>query len=267
MATSSAPGAIPSPSELTALHRVLYDGLASIYDERVEELRPVVSHTLNTLLLPRLPLRARCLDVGCGAGLVSQLLVQAGHRAVGVDLSAGMVIAAASRAPQASFVVGDYLTTRFDAPLDAISAFAFIHLFPAAQAQAVLEKMHADLAVGGLLLIGTTAASAEREGFEPKTDYPGAPARFRRHWTPGGFRAALRQAGFEILEELRHPDPFGKDWLDVIARRSKAGRGDGRAGGIVNRWSASPSSSGTTTSTDAGGWTPSSPSSRSRGAA
>lgn len=83
-------------------------------------------------------------------------------------------------------------------------------------------KMRRDLAVGGRLLIGTTGETKSSEGFEPKVDYPGAPARFRRRWTERDFLAALAQAGFKVLDVHRHHDPWGKVWFDVVATSATA---------------------------------------------
>lgn len=213
------PDGIPSPTELARSHRRLYDQLAPEYDARVEALRPVVTDTLERLLLPRLGRGSRCLDLGCGAGLVSELLTAAGHQVTALDLSPRMLDATATRAPEATLIEGDYLELELAPRFDAISAFAFIHLFPATDAERALQRMRRNLRRGGLLLIGTTAAAAEAEGFEAKADYPGAPARFRRHWTPQAFLDLLERSGFVILEMVRHGDPFGKDWLDVIADR------------------------------------------------
>lgn len=45
------------------------------------------------------------IDLGCGSGLSTQALVQAGYQAIGVDLSAAMIAIARSRVPQAEFHV------------------------------------------------------------------------------------------------------------------------------------------------------------------
>jgi SAM-dependent methyltransferase len=57
------------------------------------------------------------LDVGCGAGTLSELAVDAGAMAVGVDIAEPMVAAARSRVPSATFVVADAQVADLAAPI------------------------------------------------------------------------------------------------------------------------------------------------------
>lgn len=222
-------GSATNARELSERHRRVYDLLAPEYDSRVEALRPVVGSSLSKLLARIGTEPSRILDVGCGAGLATSILAGAGHRVTALDLSSRMSALTAARAPQASVLTGDYQSIRFSQPFDAIVAFAFIHLFPAGQAEAVLARMRGDLVPGGHLFIGTTASDTSSEGFEGKADYPGAPARFRRRWTEPEFRSALAEAGFRMCELLLHRDPFGKQWMDaIVCRPAEHARAAGR---------------------------------------
>jgi hypothetical protein len=132
-----------------------------------------------------------------------------------------MIASVRRRVPAASAQVVDYAGWRCSSPLDAIVAFAFIHLFPTDQARRLLRKMWSELNDGGLLLVGTTVGTVPREGWERKTDYGDSQLRYRSHWTPGCFELALREAGFAVLTRTRHLDPFGKTWMDYVARRER----------------------------------------------
>lgn len=204
--------------DINEAHRQVYDTLADQYEDRAGTLREVTEQALADLL-PLLPDQAIVLDVGCGVGLVAATLAAAGHRTVAVDISPRMVEHTSRRSPSTTAVCGDYATMEFLEQFDAIVGFAFIHLFPTAQAQTVMAKLYRDLRPGGLLYIGTTESAESREGFEHKADYDSAPPRFRKHWTRQEFEQALAGAGFEPVISKAHSDPYGKRWMDVIVRR------------------------------------------------
>lgn len=93
----------------------LYDRTSSLYDRRYSRIQ--LGKYLR--LLPHLPTGGRVLDVGCGTGL---LLKRLGGkcRAVGLDLSPGMLRRARKRNPDVPLVLGDaehlpFKGGRFDA--------------------------------------------------------------------------------------------------------------------------------------------------------
>lgn len=208
----------PRPVTLACRHRTVYDALAEEYELRAESLREVTEQALEPLTA-LLTAGSRVLDLGCGAGLVSQTLAGQGFETVALELSPKLAAFAQARSPRTDVQLGDYGRWRDPRPFAAIVAFAFIHLFPKTQAEELLAKMRGELLPGGLLLIGTTAAARASEGFELKADYPDAPARYRAHWTGVEFEAALACTGFEPLSQVRHTDPYGKRWLDFLVRR------------------------------------------------
>jgi SAM-dependent methyltransferase len=60
---------------------------------------------LLTGVLPSAP--GRVVDLGCGTGTLSRLLVDEGYRVDGLDFSPEMVARARAKVPEATFVVGD----------------------------------------------------------------------------------------------------------------------------------------------------------------
>lgn len=210
---------------LSRRHSEIYDQLTGEYQERIETLRAVTEQALADLL-PLLAPGSRLLDVGCGAGLVAETLAAAGHRPLALDLSPKMIDALLARLPQIESRCGDYLDMEFEEQFDAIVGFAFIHLFPADLVRQVLAKMHADLRSDGLLYIGTTITEESSEGWLEKVDYPGAPTRYRKQWQETEFSKAITDAEFAELLHKQHQDPYGKTWLDIIARRSERSNSD-----------------------------------------
>lgn len=199
-------------------HKKAYDAVAEEYEARVENLR-AVTKTCVEFLKPHLPLGGKVLDVGCGVGLMVNLLDREGYAAEGIELSPNMVKFSRARNPSCPIYEGDFLNYEFPHLYFGITALAFIHLFPKEAAQRVLQKMYDLLEPNGILYIGTTKSKESSEGWEEKHDYQNEARRFRKHWTEEEFRAVLTEAGFEILCCNIIPDPFGKVWMDMIARK------------------------------------------------
>jgi len=97
----SAAPTLPRPDEKRAVVESMFDRLAPRY-ERVNR---VISLGLDrrwrraAIDALQLPAGSRVLDAACGTGDLCRSLIASGHRAVGVDLSAGMLTAAHTDAP------------------------------------------------------------------------------------------------------------------------------------------------------------------------
>lgn len=99
----------------------------------------------------------RIVDLGCGSGIWSRELVDAGYQVVGVDLSVAMIEIARQRVPEAELHVGSFL--RFPIPpCRAVTALGevFNYLFDADNSlpslQAVCRHVFEALSPGGLLI-------------------------------------------------------------------------------------------------------------------
>ena len=106
MTISSAP--IPDPSrplpqgtEKAAAVRSMFDAIAPRYDlvNRIMTFRLDVRWRRRAVLRLGLPAGSTVLDLACGTGDLCRDLENAGHRAVGMDLSWGMLAAATTNAP------------------------------------------------------------------------------------------------------------------------------------------------------------------------
>ncbi|HEY9089062.1 MAG TPA: methyltransferase domain-containing protein [Anaerolineaceae bacterium] len=84
-----------------------YDRFAWIYNQHWGGFSQMVLPLLDQMILGDLPAGARVLDVACGTGHVSRLLVERGYQVTGIDGSAEMLAYARENAPGAEFIAAD----------------------------------------------------------------------------------------------------------------------------------------------------------------
>lgn len=151
----------------------------------------------------------RILDLGCGDGVLTERIVQAGATAFGVDASPAFVEAARARGIHAA--VMDARDLAFDEPFDAVFTNAALHWI--AEAGRVAAGVFAALVPGGRFVgemgghgnvaaIATALrAVAERHGLPPELAHP---------WyfpTAAEYAAVLEAAGFRVEEIALVPRP------------------------------------------------------------
>ena len=74
--------------------------------------------------------RTRVLEVGCGPGSLTKVMLDRGAHVTAVDASAAMLSVARRRAPSATFHLGDVLTFAPDGRFDVIVASFILHELP-----------------------------------------------------------------------------------------------------------------------------------------
>jgi SAM-dependent methyltransferase len=138
----------------TANDRVWEHGRTlGVYANR--DLRPV---EVDILVRYRDELSGRVLELGCGAGRLTGYLAAIARSVHGVDLSEEMVAYSRKRYPKATFAQGDLRDAAVfgDAPYDAIVlAFNIVDVLGDADRQLLLDRAHAALAPGGLLVLSS----------------------------------------------------------------------------------------------------------------
>jgi cyclopropane fatty-acyl-phospholipid synthase-like methyltransferase len=174
-------------------------------------------------LLGKVPDRADVLELGCGQGEAARRIVDAGHRYVGIDISAEQLRRARALVPEADFRHGDLSKLAVDEEsFDAVvSLYVFGHL-PRAELPALLERIADWLRPGGRLL-----ATFGRSGWEGvEDDFIGVPM-FFGSYTDEDTLALLERAGFvaERAEVVPIVEPEGDaSFLWVLAARGRAAR-------------------------------------------
>jgi len=118
---------------------------------------PVFEHLLRSGLIPA---RARLLDVGCGQGLVTALLLAAGVDACvsGIERVPREIERARAAAPGAEFIEGDLRSVPFP-PADVVLMIDVLHYLDPAEQSDVLRRARDALAGGGLLLLRVADAA------------------------------------------------------------------------------------------------------------
>ncbi|MDF2234026.1 methyltransferase domain-containing protein [Albimonas sp. CAU 1670] len=144
------------------------------------------------------------LDLCCGPGPVSAVLVEQGARVTGLDFSAAMLAQARTRVPGATFVEGDAQAMPFaDASFDAATCgFGLMHIPDQDRALAELRRV---LRPGAPFAFTVWAPAGASPGFEviagalakgdPSVALPPAPD-FHRFADPATAEALLTAAGF-----------------------------------------------------------------------
>jgi SAM-dependent methyltransferase len=81
--------------------------------------------------LSGLPRGARVADLGCGSGVFTELLRQAGYKSVGLDISPKLLALGRSRYPGLELIEGDAENLYFEsASLDGVLLSGLVHHFP-----------------------------------------------------------------------------------------------------------------------------------------
>ncbi len=166
-----------------------------------------------------LPVAAKVLDVGCGAGLpVDRFLVGHGCDVTGIDISPRMIDLARRNVPEATFEVRDMseLAAGEYSVGGIVSFYAIFHT-PRDQHAALFATLRSFLPGGGALLV--TMGGGEWEGSE--ADFHGAEMHWS-HYGPRRNREIVEAAGFEVvLDEI--DNAAGERHQVILARVRQQG--------------------------------------------
>ena len=148
------------------------------------------------------------LDLGCGAGdPVTRHLVDAGLRAVGLDISIGQLALGLELVPESAPVGGDLASLPFrSASFDAVvSYYAIIHV-PRSEHPTIFGEVHRVLRPGGWALLCLGAADLP-EDHDPES-WLGT-AMYWSHFDAETNLRLLRDAGLVVVRHREIPDPMG----------------------------------------------------------
>ena len=91
------------------------------------------------------------LDLGCGTGVLCEILEQQGIRAAGMDLSEGMIAIARERGPGIRYEVGNMITYRPEDEYDLVTCTgdALNHIMALSDIEKIFENVYGYLNQGG----------------------------------------------------------------------------------------------------------------------
>jgi ubiquinone/menaquinone biosynthesis C-methylase UbiE len=137
-----------------------YDEVADVYDDRYDGRRGKCYHRhISDHVMRELPKGGFLLDLGCGTGLFVQRYVEEGGRAVGLDISPGMVRHGRQRCPESGFFVGTADVLPFkDATFDALASLLAFSYVP--NPEAMLRECFRVLKPGGRIAVCTLSRTA-----------------------------------------------------------------------------------------------------------
>jgi len=132
-----------------------YDQVADIYDRSYDSEHGRLYHShICEHLMTCIPKGAQLLDLGCGTGLFTSYYIRAGGRAVGLDISRGMLSKARDSCRQGEYIAGTAEVLPFrDSGFDVVSsmlAFSYIR-----DPRAMLAEAWRVLRPGGHIAICT----------------------------------------------------------------------------------------------------------------
>jgi ubiquinone/menaquinone biosynthesis C-methylase UbiE len=147
----------------------------------------------------------RALDVACGTGRLSRILVGAGHEVVGVDASVEMLSHVRANTPGASLVLGDVRRLPIsDGTMDVVGCgLALTHVSTLREPIAEIART---LRQGGRLIISDihpVAAATGAHAFFIRGDGTRGVTRNHVHW-PGEYVDAFRLAGL-VVDAVAEP--------------------------------------------------------------
>jgi SAM-dependent methyltransferase len=104
-------------------------------------------------------------ELGCGSGISSAALLDAGYDVLGVDVSAEMLVIARERAPAARFLHGSAHEVELPRGATAVTAIGEVLNYGGPPSLALLlRRVHDALAPGGLLAFDAAAPGREPDG-------------------------------------------------------------------------------------------------------
>ncbi len=175
---------------------------ADVFGHRSEEYRGWLAP-----LFDHLAPNDRVLDLGCGCGIPASALLAEQFDVTGVDLSDVQIVRARQLVPRATFLREDM--TRVEFPGSSFRAvvclYALIHV-PLAAQRPLLGRIRRWLSPRGWFIVIT--GHEAYEGTE--ADWLGSGATmFWSHADAATYRAWLRDAGFEIVDQTFVPEGKG----------------------------------------------------------
>ena len=189
-----------------------YNRIADEFAERWQDRRNLMTALARFVAL--VPDSALVLDVGCGPGYDAAALRKQGLRAIGLDLSWGMLQTGSSRYP-GPYVQADMRRLPVKSGVDAIWCSAALLHLAAEDALVALKDFRRVLRPGGVLYLSLK----EGQGASWREEAYGHHARrFYTYWQDEALDFALQESGLTIVERWADETTEWR-WLSRLAQK------------------------------------------------
>ena len=198
-----------------------YDLISAEFGAARQRLQPNEVRYLRLLTEPLSP-PSLILDLGCGTGHpIASHLASLGHRIIGVDGSAEMLVQARARLPEHRWIHNRIESVEIDDVCDAVVCWDALFHLPRSLWPGVVANVHRCLRPGGRLMVSSGGVvQPDGDGF---TDTMFGHEFYYDSLPPDRMLALLDQAGFDIvLAEMCDLPDGGRNkgkWATVAARR------------------------------------------------
>jgi len=163
---------------------------------------------------------ARILDVGCGTGIKTAVLMGKGFSVTGVDFSEKMIEIARRNVPEAKFEVWDLMDLgKMEQKFDAVFAQAVLLHIPKRDIPAALRILAGRLVPGGYLYVAVKERRTN-EGEEEvvkENDYGYEYERFFSYFTLEDAKNFIKDAGLAIRYESV-TSSGRRNWIQIIGQ-------------------------------------------------
>jgi len=179
--------------------REAYDAVAFGYAENTFKKRWMAGYIND--FSKNLPKSGLILDLGCGPGCDSSMLIDLGFEVTGVDFSQEMISEAKKRVPKANFVCEDMRDIDFpDNTFDAVWCVGSLHHLTKKDVPDLFRKLYLMLKQNSSGFISTQYGEGERYRIHKQVSVGTLTKKFWSFWKPEHLTEVLKDCGFEILD-------------------------------------------------------------------
>jgi len=159
--------------------------------------------------------RGKVLDLGCGSGIQSKTLSEAGVEVTGIDFAETMIEEAKKKVPNAEFLVMDILNLVFPAEhFDGVYARAPLLHIPKNKTRRVLKDLRKILKRNGIMYVALKEGEGERDVYDEGFGV----YRFFAFYKEDEFKKLLEEEHFQLMETM-YAQTERNRWLQFFAKR------------------------------------------------
>jgi ubiquinone/menaquinone biosynthesis C-methylase UbiE len=195
-----------------------YDETAREYAENVKNILPQQEFDK---FISMVPINSFILDIGCGSGVATRCLSEAGYKNIGIDLSQKLLNEAKTESPNTKFYKMDMRNLNFGSDsFDGIWCCASLLHLKKEEVPLTLRGFNKILKPRGSMYI--SIKEGEGEGMEEDKRYNGKP-KWYSYYKQSEINSLLNNAGFNVLENycIQCKDTYrmAHPWMSIFCNK------------------------------------------------